>query len=288
MFECGDCSRAFPAGWSARENHCRATGHSRPRFECDKCDAHFRNERARWNHMSQANHFDWDCQFCDETWPNEEALDNHYIDDHNWCESCDRWFQNSNNIRAHLNSRIHRGQNICCPFCSSQFTTATGMVHHLERGGCSGAPRLNRDEIYRFVRSRDPSGIISKKLIGWTGEEDVTYEANNRAWNGSGYECYLCHKEFSLLQGLNQHLNSAVRKYTGNTRCRACANHRSFSIPDKQALYHCPNLACRANFKTLAAIINHLESESCGAVRFDKVQQRVSDIFRSGRTITFT
>lgn len=161
------------------------------------------------------------------------------------------------------------------------------MVHHLERGSCPGAPQLNRDQIYKLVRSRDPSGIISKKLIGWVGEANVTYEASSRSWNGFGYECYLCHKQCSSLSGLNQHMNSAARKYTASMRCNTYTDHRSRIVTDQQELYHCPNLACRANFKTLAAIINHLESESCGAVRFDRVQQRAADIFRGGRTITF-
>lgn len=98
------------------------------------------------------------------------------------------------------------------------------MVHHLERGSCPGAPQLNRDQIYKLVRSRDPNGIISKKLIGWTGEADVTYEANGGSWNGYGYECYLCPKQCSSLSGLNQHLNSAVRKYTANMRWKTYAD----------------------------------------------------------------
>lgn len=161
------------------------------------------------------------------------------------------------------------------------------MVHHLERGSCPGAPQLNRDQMYKFVRSRDTSGIISKKLIGWVGEANVTCEASSRSWNGYGYECYLCAKQCSSLSGLNQHLNSAVHKYTASMRRKAYTGHRFRLVTDQQELYHCPNLSCRANFKTFAAIINHLESESCGAVRFDRVQQRVGDIFRGSRAVTF-
>jgi len=85
------------------------------------------------------------------------------------------------------------------------------MLHHLEGGFCPRAHNLNRDEIYRFVRSKDPSGLISKKLIGWTGESDVQYEASNQAWNGRAFECYFCHKSFGALNSLNQHLNSGAR-----------------------------------------------------------------------------
>jgi hypothetical protein len=50
--------------------------------------------------MNAKNHFSWECRLCDDTWPTEEELDDHYIDCHNWCESCDRYFQNPNNTRA--------------------------------------------------------------------------------------------------------------------------------------------------------------------------------------------
>jgi hypothetical protein len=68
---------------------------------------------------------------------------------------------------------------------------------------------MGREEIFRLVRSRDPNGIISKHNIEPT---TTTYFATKRSWNGYGYECYLCHREFSRLSGLNQHLSSPVRK----------------------------------------------------------------------------
>lgn len=102
--------------------------------------------------------------------------------------------------------------NILCPFCNTDFSTATGLTHHLERGACPQAQGLSRDEMYRFIRRKDPDGLISKKLIGWHGTP--SYEATSRAWNGFGYECYLCSRNFSTLAGLNQHLNSPVRKYS--------------------------------------------------------------------------
>ncbi|KAK3948204.1 hypothetical protein QBC32DRAFT_352177 [Pseudoneurospora amorphoporcata] len=52
---------------------------------------------------------------------------------------------------------------------------------------------LNRDSIYKFVRSKDPGGLISKNLVGWEGTFDTTYTCTDRARNsgtgvsGSGY-----------------------------------------------------------------------------------------------------
>jgi len=97
-----------------------------------------------------------------------------------------------------------------CPFCPRLFTTATGVTHHLETGACPNAGGLNRDGLYRVVRSKDPQGLVSKKLIRWTGS--CSYEASASSWNGNAYECYFCHRTFGRLPSLNQHLNSPTRK----------------------------------------------------------------------------
>lgn len=89
---------------------------------------------------------------------------------------------------------------MACPFCNRGFATATGIAHHLESSGCRNAPYINRD----------PHGAISKKLLTWHGSDH--YEATGQFWNGYAYECYFCHREFSQLQSLNQHLNSPARE----------------------------------------------------------------------------
>ena len=40
-------------------------------------------------------------------------------------------------------------------------------------------------------------------------------------------------------------------------------------------------------FKTLAATLNHLESESCGAMRFETVQNKLTGIISGNRMLTF-
>lgn len=55
---------------------------------------------------------------------------------------------------------------------------------------------------------------------------------------------------------------------------------------DQQALYHCPNTKCAKDFNILGALISHLESEKCGAMRFDKVQAGVESLIRGGRLLT--
>ncbi|KAI1767305.1 hypothetical protein GGR53DRAFT_137955 [Hypoxylon sp. FL1150] len=236
-------------------------------WQCRDCNRVFQTWRARNQHLDARGHdpLNFNCHCCNDFWASDEDRRRHEEEDHNYCADCDRWFQSYNNIKMHLNSRIHRGQDITCPYCKIGFATATGLAHHLEGGGCSRAPFLNRDEVYKVVRSKDPLGLISKKLIGWTGS--LVYKATDRAWNGGAYECYFCHREFYRLNSLDQHLNSPAHQ---------------------QALYHCPNRnGCGKEFKSLAAIMNHLESESCSYTRFEAVQRTVGDLMSGTRFLSF-
>ncbi|POR35454.1 Uncharacterized protein TPAR_04355 [Tolypocladium paradoxum] len=263
-FECGTCGKTFPAGWQARENHCNATGHSEPDYECDSCPRWFNSEEAREQHMDATGHWCFECACCDDTWSTEEELIDHEHEDHLYCSDCDRFFQHFNGLQQHLNSRAHRSYQVECPYCRNGYSSAGGLTNHLESGGCPDAPRLGRDQIYELVRSKDPNGLISKNLIGWTGS--YRYEATEKTWNGYAYECYLCHRTFRLLSALNQHLESPMHQ---------------------QPLYHCPNRRCRMDFKSLGGIINHLESEACGCTRFEVIQRTIGDYFTGNRHISF-
>ncbi|ROT38007.1 putative zinc finger protein [Sodiomyces alkalinus F11] len=210
-------------------------------YECDTCTRRFRTSGACDQHMRDTNHFNQDDEY-----PYE-------------CR-----FNNANNLRMHLNSRVHKGTQMDCPFCDRSFVTATGLAHHLESGGCRKAPFLSRDRVYEIVRRQDPHGAISKNLLDWHGSSE--YEATSASWNGDFYECVLCHREFNSLHGLNMHLKSPVHQ---------------------QSLYHCPNRGCRSDFKSLAGLINHLESESCGYKRFATVQKHMGGMLSRDRMLTY-
>ncbi|KAL8289561.1 hypothetical protein RB597_001264, partial [Gaeumannomyces tritici] len=233
MASCWDCGKHFRAGLKAVRNHQSATRCA----ECRRCDDKFDNARARLEHE---------------------------ITDHYHCEDCDRDFTNANNARMHLRSKAHGGGSIECPVCSKAYTTATGVVSHLEGGACPNARHLSRDTLYGFMCISDPGGLVCKKLIGWHGE--AKYEATDRTWNGHGYECYVCHRQFGQLQSLNQHLSSPAHQ---------------------QAYYHCPKSTCRVEFKTMASFINHLESESCGYLRFSDVQKQATLMMGGGRLLGY-
>ncbi|KAK2594337.1 hypothetical protein QQS21_007938 [Conoideocrella luteorostrata] len=273
MSTCGTCWRTFAAGWQSRQQHMDATGHCPPDFECDTCDRYFGIQHAADQHMTDVGHWaessdcdepDYWCEDCDDAFYDEADLRDHEVEEHLYCNPCDRYFKNWNNINQHLHSKVHLNTSIQCPFCKEEHGRATGLVHHLESGRCSKAP-LSRDKLYEAVRSRDPNSIISKKLLAWSGS--TSYNATEKAWNSiaEAYQCYLCARLFDKLTSLNQHLSSPVHQ---------------------QKLYHCPNSRCGREFTTLAGVINHLESESCEYMRFEAVQQNVELIVDPGRLIS--
>ena len=103
--------------------------------------------------------------------------------------------------------------------------------------------------------------MITNNLLEWHQETWST----DQAWNGRGFECYLCHRQFAADRHLDQHLSSPAHM---------------------QKIYHCPNtLECGSQFTTLAAMFNHLESESCGYIKFKGVQRNVGS-FLSGKQKT--
>ena len=187
-----------------------------------------------------------ECSKCTYIFKDEESLADHEDEAHpqNYCEECQRQFQNLNNLNQHLKSSFHVGKNAKCPWCSQKFTNLTGICLHLESGSCSSG--INREKINKYCRQVDPGHIFTNKQIGWYNDHDKTPDmATGAAWDGSRYRCYLCQNGFGTLRALNQHLSSPAHQ---------------------QKIYHCPR--CRREYVALSGLINHLESESCGAFRF--------------------
>ncbi|GKT88819.1 zinc finger protein [Colletotrichum tofieldiae] len=263
-FTCGTCWREFPAGWQSREQHLDATGHQIPANECDSCDRFFCNRHAVEQHMNALSH--WASDVADND-PNTSVTTVRTVSLMRRIFATTRFRTTTTASRAIATSKTTTtfASTLRCPFCNQPRNTATGLIHHLEQGACPNAP-LDRDKLYEAVRQRDPNGIISKNLLEW--HSSPTYTATERAHNATAnaYECYLCHRLFNTLQGLNSHLNSTVHK---------------------QVLYHCPNRRCGREFKTLAGVISHLESESCDFMRFDSVQRKVERIVDPNRMIAF-
>ncbi|KAL4902306.1 hypothetical protein BDW74DRAFT_186870 [Aspergillus multicolor] len=209
MYECEYCNDTFSLR-DDLDDHLDDYDHW---VERETCNRDFRSHQACDQHMDATEHWapSWPCETCDATSYSQSAMVQHMNalgHYRNYCKACDRHFQNENNLRAHLNFKLHRGRPTLCPFCKSNYTTASGLFHHLETGSCTAAPSMDRESIYRPIRARDPHG-------------NGRYAATSQSWNGYNYKCYLCHRY------------------------------------------------------ALAGLFNHLESESCGYMRFEKVQRRV-------------
>ncbi|KAK8105846.1 uncharacterized protein PG998_003682 [Apiospora kogelbergensis] len=262
-FGCHDCNRGF-GSFNAREQHMRALGHQKsPNFECDTCGVVFPSQQILDNHMDARNHrveveeidsddleytFEYWCGLCTRYFETEEDRTKHEAQAHYHCGECEIYFQNANNAWMHQNSKRHRGTPIRCPFCREYYSAATALCHHLERGACSAMPDLTREQIFQLVRSKDPNGIISKENI------DLRCIITSGYWS-----------------------NEDVYKVA----------NKPWLYQEDLYLYHCPNNKCDKNFTTLAGVMNHLESESCGFTRFVNVQRSAENIVSGNRMISF-
>lgn len=143
-----------------------------------------------------------------------------------------------------------------CPACKKLFATLSAITLHLETGTCpSGVTKRKLD---KFVMRRDTGNVITipGRMIGnGNGYDDTETYATEQAWNGSAYQCYFCPKAFRALASLNLHLKSGYHQ---------------------QEIYRCLNRQnCGFKHRNLSALVQHIESQSCGAV----LDRRFSNLF---------
>ncbi|TFK70093.1 hypothetical protein BDN72DRAFT_795833 [Pluteus cervinus] len=258
---CGECDRDFSSWLGLKEHYVQSPQHA----YCQYCDEHFDYDDELEQHYERDH---WYCEACRKVFGREEDLEQHYVKSplHHYCAPCNRHFSSESNLRAHLNSSTHRPKDVMCPFrgCNMRFVSRSALILHLESGNCpSGADRAS---VNRFVRQLDRNNVItnpSRLLTNGDGEPHWT--ATQRSWNGSAYECFLCHNTFRALPDLNKHL--------------ASPRHQ-----DK--IYRCPLNTCGVKFNTLSGLCQHIESERCGVSRFGEVQRTLETFIRSAPRIT--
>ncbi|KAJ7862721.1 hypothetical protein B0H13DRAFT_2566106 [Mycena leptocephala] len=258
---CDNCDKDFTSAKALKEHFVQSLMHD----YCQHCDTHFDDSEELQDHYQADHHF---CDPCHKIFQNEYGLHEHYRQSglHHYCVLCKRLFQNANNLSNHLNSSLHRPKDVLCPGkgCGVAFVSRSALILHLESSGCkSGA---DRQTINRYVRQYDTKNIITNppRLLT-VGTSDVTYVASARAWNGSAYECYLCHAGFRTLTALNQHL--------------ASPRHQ-------EKIYVCPLNVCREPFTTLSGLCQHIESECCSVAKFKIVQNTMDDLMGKMRRLT--
>lgn len=191
---------------------------------------------------------------------------------HHYCQACDRFFQNDNNLQHHLRSTLHVGATVPCPGkkCNKKFVSGAALLLHLESGKCPS--RITRDQVNRVAAKYDTNHVITNpaRMIAYHegGSGSVPTWATERSWNGSMYECFLCHRECRTLDALNQHLASPAHE---------------------EKMYRCPRgySGCGTEFKTLSALCQHVESEMCNIRRFNrKIQNYLTDLTSNMKMLT--
>ncbi|KAI0368412.1 hypothetical protein BV20DRAFT_969229 [Pilatotrama ljubarskyi] len=260
IWRCEPCDKAFSSPTGLHQHYVQSPRHP----YCQKCRRHFDDFTALRDHYNDQHYY---CTACGSVFDFEIGLHEHCRQKHadRYCVPCKKMFQNANNLDNHRRSAIHQGRTIFCPMqgCGRSFVSTAALVLHFESGAC--VSRVTRDQVNRFVAQIDRSNIITNptRMIGGpapmsTGGSSIVTRtwATERAWNGTDYECYLCHRTFRTLPALNQHLDSPAHA---------------------EKLYRCPRAwyGCGAEFSTLSAFCQHVEGAKCGVRRFQSEFDRV-------------
>ncbi|KAK6615007.1 zinc finger protein [Botrytis cinerea] len=239
-------------------------------YDCEPCDRYFNSKHSYDQHvMNSSAHLasehsdggyssnnaepEFQCSGCNYWFWSSVARENHHVSQHGhrYCKPCKQMFMNENNLMQHQHSKVHQGSSMKCPFCPNQYPTVSALIIHLESGRCPSGS--NRERINAEIRRLDKYHVITTPLIENSSSTNI---ATERSWNGFHYECPMCNRGFSTLQALNSHLGSPVHD---------------------QRMYRCPGRSCGREFSVLSGLVQHVESESCGVMRFSKVQKSASD-----------
>ncbi|GAA6005410.1 hypothetical protein JCM10207_002972 [Rhodosporidiobolus poonsookiae] len=301
---CGDCSRYFPSRSSILQHLQSSNRH----IYCTPCDRDFDSTAARRSHWANSSDHSF-CTLCDTDWDDDDELAEHQRDEHYACEACNtifatetgryehgsqthpfcethrRAFRSNANLNAHLSSSAHRTADFPCPAgCGRCFIDRSAAVLHLENGACPTG--ITRARIDYGVRQLDQNHFItnpSQRLIlpppdstGSGSSRSMTtsrFIATEASWDAyeQMYRCVLCQRLFSTLHALNQHLVSPRH-----------------AAPDGSTdkLYRCPNLACRREFPTLSALVQHGEHGTCGLMQIRGVQTTLDGVLGGMRRLT--
>ncbi|EEY19413.1 conserved hypothetical protein [Verticillium alfalfae VaMs.102] len=181
---------------------------------------------------------------------------------------CGNYGRSSTSLRArqqHMNALGHR-----FPSTNATHVTVISTARrmrpstwtHRATGGTSAfAPRKCP------VNSVSTSSAILNNTR-WTTTATVAH-VTDRAYNNliNAWETDLCHQVFNLRSSLNQHLNSPA---------------------PQQALYHCPKHEMPQEVCNAGALFNRLESETCGAMRFDDVERHAQAMLNPDRLLNYS
>ncbi|KAJ3530044.1 hypothetical protein NM688_g7767 [Phlebia brevispora] len=198
---------------------------------------------------------------CQEVFDSDESLREHRRLRHWYCEKCNTVFIDENSLKIHLRaSETHNERTILCPGegCGKLFISPSDLTQHLESGACRS--RITRTDVNNIAAKFDTNRVITNPDRMLTGGDDMLSYLRPRiapayamelSFNGTAYECILCHRTFATLSRLHEHMASPVHE---------------------AKIYHCPSRygGCEIEFKTLSGLIRHVESQVCDVLHFVK------------------
>ncbi|KAG8797153.1 hypothetical protein FRC16_009178 [Serendipita sp. 398] len=276
LVKCKWCQITFRDS-QALQKHLKTDLKSHQYF-CQKCEYTFKSFRALKGHFENDSRHDASdqlemasnvrayCIHCRRQFDTASQLNGHFAKTHPdglHCDKCDLWFRYSTNLQQHIESPVHNKRNIPCPHCSEEFKTTSGVAHHMEykclkrvteavikwdvdhqitdrkytdriRDADSGSDSYSSDG---GVVTANDEGIQQVLEVLATRE---TWDADLRA-----FVCPVshCERQFAKLNHLNQHLRSQIHRMDPST-------------------FRCPK--CSSRFSVVSALVQHLESGSCG------------------------
>ncbi|KAJ3056719.1 hypothetical protein HK097_004872 [Rhizophlyctis rosea] len=224
-------------------------------YACEYCDDEFSSQDDLDEHDNDYHSFT--CERCDKVFPYEDRLSQHISAAHTTCKTCHRQFHLPKDLDNHLNSGIHdTTTQLSCPFCDATFRKASALTQHLENNTCPNQ-RVTRSQVKRYVQSRERKFDMRGTLVvprieggpGARGRAPTPPQyATEESWNGTGYECCMCSREFRSLGNLNAHL----------------ITHEPYD-------YKC--FVCDKRFNLLSAVIQHWELTGCGKTAANAAQR---------------
>ncbi|GJE96977.1 hypothetical protein PsYK624_131870 [Phanerochaete sordida] len=257
---CTQCDREF-VSCQARAAHYR--DHAAHHY-CDRCALHFADEDTLDMHLEETHLY---CRVCNKFYNAQEDMDaEHAARPHFYCISpgCTRGFKAENTLTHH--ARTHLPKDLLCPArkCRRAFALPADLVHHMESGACRKG--VTRHAVNAAVVAYDRARVITdgaRLIAGPDGAlvlppAPAAEWATADAWNGAAFECCVCHRTFATLPRLDQHLASPAHA---------------------DEIYRCPVTygGCAAQFRTLSALVQHVEIAACGVARFKQEVHGVMD-----------
>ncbi|OCH85172.1 hypothetical protein OBBRIDRAFT_798460 [Obba rivulosa] len=210
---CTTCGTDFPERSRLVQHWLQSPHHD----YCKRCDEHFESRDDLTDHLEDEHCY---CSVCDRIFDHERGLREHRRQSHPdlYCVSCERMFRAENSLKQHLGSAIHKDKAYDCPgqHCNKSFASPAALMQHWESGACpsgvtreivkrgaSALDRLITDRMRTiamdYLRTSTTNTVRAIAAEPWVAE---------LAWNGSAYECYMCHRTYASSRALANHVQS--------------------------------------------------------------------------------